>query len=456
MGSTGRRSAVARVVGLIGQRTSRMTLRVDTLITEERLRLYPIVFAVATVLGVTITSLSRITDPTMQGAFLPDYLAHWTGGGLLFSDPSQLYDPETQFALQQRELGSVTALSWFVSPPIVAAFYAPLAFLPYNLSGILWLFLSTALLVGCALSLKFLAPNLMRRRGKVVILAVLASPPVFELLGGGQDSAFILAVWLLGIRLLSNQRNVWAGIVFALGFAKPQLVILVPLVLLATRNLRALASFSAACGMLLGISLGLVGVDGLVRWGEALSSPLYMEQVQQGQAWKMVSLPALVQALLPETWGAWMAPVLTSAPLPTGAGILLVHLRRTRRLAELNRTSVWIATLATTAIFSPHLATYDAVLFLPVALFLLERRSSPGLRVSAVSAFVLMWMGPVFHLLAAPLPWPLAILDAPWSAIPLAAIWLESLRALRNPDNQLDASPQSTQRARVEPTADNK
>ncbi|GAC1376175.1 MAG: hypothetical protein NVSMB43_16170 [Pseudarthrobacter sp.] len=271
-----------------------------------------------------------------------------------------------------------------------------------------------------------------------MILAVLASPPVFELLGGGQDSAFILAVWLVGIRLLSSQRNVWAGIVLALGFAKPQLVVLIPIVFLVTRNLRALTSFLAVCGLLLGISLGIVGLDGLVRWGEALSSPLYMEEVQQGQAWKMVSLPAFAQALLPETWGVWMAPVLTSASLPIGAGILLLQLFKTRKVAELNRASVWVATLATTAIFSPHLATYDAVLFIPVVLFLLERRASPSLRVSAVSAFVLMWMVPVFHIAATPLTWPLGILDAPWSTIPLAAIWLASLRALRDPETGLD------------------
>ncbi len=419
-----------------------MTLRFDSLITDERLRLYPIVFVIGSALGVTLSSIVRLADPTIQGSFMPDYLAHWTGGGLLLSpDPSRLYDTGAQFAYQTAALGTEVPLSWFVSPPIVAAFYAPLASLPYNVSGILWLLLSTSLLIWCALSLKFLAPKLMLRRRRVVVLAVLASPPVFELLGGGQDSAFILAVWLVGIRLLSSQRNVWAGVVLALGFAKPQLVVLVPLIFLATRNVRALASFAATCGLMLGISIGLVGMDGLVRWSEALSSPLYMEEVQQGQAWKMVSLPALAQALLPETWGAWMAPVLTTAALPIGAGILLLHLRRAHKLAEVNRTAMWIATLATTAIFSPHLATYDAVLFFPVVLFLLERWPSAVVRVSTVAAFALVWMAPVLHMAAASLPWPFAAIDAPWSAIPLAALWMASLKALREPDVGPDQQP---------------
>jgi hypothetical protein len=411
-----------------------MAQRVDELITVDRLRIYPIVFLVGSLLGVTISSLVRMADPTIQGPLMPDYLAHWTGGGMLFSvDPSKLYDPETQISFQKNALGAEVPLSWFVSPPIVAALYAPLALLPYNLSGMLWFILSAALLVGCALSLKKLAPMLMGRKRNVVILAILASPPVFELLGGGQDSAFILAVWLAGIRLLNGRHNVWAGVVLALGIAKPQLVVLVPLVLLATRNFRALASFIAACSLLLGVQIGLVGLDGLFRWVCALSSPLYMEEVQQGQAWKMVSLPSFVQGLLPEAIGHWLAPIVTSISLPVGAAILLFRLHKLRK-RSLDTNAIWVATMATTAIFSPHLATYDAVLFIPIIVFLLERRQSRRLRVATVAAFGLLWMVPVLYMAAAPLPWPLGIIDAPWSAIPLAVIWHESLRALQPND----------------------
>ncbi len=412
---------------------SRLLGHADRFITEERLRLYPIVFIVGSVVAVTISSAIRIADPTVQGALMPDYLAHWTGGGLLISaDPSILYDPQTQSAFQRNALGTDVALSWFVSPPIVAAFYAPFALLPYNISGILWLIVSTALLVWCVLSLKSLAPTLMGRKRNVVILAVLASAPVFELLGGGQDSAFTLAVWLVGIRLLGSHHNAWAGVVLALGFAKPQVVVLVPLVLLATRNFRALASFVVACGLLLGISIGLVGVDGLLRWAAALSSPLYVDEVQQGQAWKMLGLPSLVQGLLPPALGGLIAPALMWASLPIGASILLFRLHR-NRTQQAETPAIWSATLATTAVFSPHFLTYDAVLLIPVIVLLLELRPSRYVRVSAVSLFVLIWLTPVFHLAAAQLPWPLSAVDAPWAAIPMAAIWIESLRALHGP-----------------------
>lgn len=430
MSSSRKKSPLSRVLRTFRLLASLLSRRLDGLITEERLRLYPIVFIVGSVIAVTISSIVRIADPTVQGAFLPDYLAHWTGGGLLMSaDPSKLYDPETQFVFQRNALGVEVALSWFVSPPIVAAFYAPFALLTYNISGILWLILSTVLLVWCALSLKFLAPTLMGRKRNVVILAVLASPPVFELLGGGQDSAFILAVWLVGIRLLNSNHNAWAGVVLALGFAKPQLVVLIPLVLLARRNFRALASFIAVCVLLLGISIGVVGVDGLLRWVAALSSPLYTHEVQNGQAWKMLGLPSLVQGLLPPALGSLVSPALTWSALPIGAGVLLFRLHKARMQAVDTR-AIWIATLATSAVFSPHFLTYDGVLLIPVIVYLIEVRPSRFIRVSAVSVFGLVWLTPVFHLAATQLTWPLSAVDAPWAAIPMAAIWFESLRTL--------------------------
>ena len=431
------KSASLGVVGRIFLPLARMAKRMDKIITPERLRIYPRIFLVGSVLGVTISTIVRITDPRVQGVFMPDYLAHWTGGGLLLSgDIRHLYDPFTQHEFQRDAVGADVSLSWFVSMPAVAAFYVPLAALPYTISGVVWLLVSTALLVGCTISLKSLAPRLMFRNQTNVILAVLASPIVFEILGGGQDSAFILAVWLVGIRLLKNRNDGWAGALLGLGCAKPQLVVLVPLVLLATRNYRALLSFASVGAMILAISFGLVGVEGLSQWLSALSSPLYTEQVQHGQSWKMVSLPSFVQAFLPEGWGSWITQILPLLALPVGAAILIQRLHKVRK-QQVDPQGIWIATLATTAVFSPHLVTYDAILFVPVVIHLLEHRPSPVVRVASVAAFFLLWLVPVLYLAAAKLPWPLSVIDAPWSALPFAAIWFASLRALGYPNPHL-------------------
>jgi len=407
--------------------------RLDLLITPQRLRLYPLFLIIASVLALTLSSVARLTAPSVLGAWLPDYLAHWTGGKLLLSaDTAALYDPGVQQGLQNATLGGTSALSWFVSLPVVAVFYAPLAMLPYAWSGLVWFLVSTSLLVWSVLALKDLAPALMARRKMGVVLVIMASPVVFELVGGGQDSAFILAVWLVGIRLVGSRHDIWAGAVFGMGSAKPQLIVLVPLTLLVTRNFRALASFAAVCTLLAGISLGVFGVEGLQHWLSALSSPLYMEQVQNGQAWKMVGLPSLVQAFLPPALQPWGTPLLTWLPLPLAALFLVIWIRRNRR-AQPSPQAVWIATLGTTVVFSPHLAIYDAILFVPVIMFLLERHSTPVLRVSAAAAFALLYLGPVFHVAVSSLSWPLSIIQAPWSALPLTLIWFESLRSVGTP-----------------------
>lgn len=406
----------------------RAVLRVDALITPDRLRVYPVLLIVAGAVGLLAGSLARIADPGMQGAFLPDYLAHWTGGRLLLDGAANLYDPATQAGLQARELGVEVPLAWFVSLPVVAALYAPLALIPYNLSGAFWFVMNSALMMSCFVSLRFLAPRLMQHRRKTVLLCALAAPPTFEALGSGQDSAFVLAVWLVAIRLFGGGYAGWAGAVLGLGFTKPQLVLVVPLVLLVIRSYKALAAFAVSVCAVAAASVSLVGVDGIRQWSTALASPLYMSEVQEGQAWKMTGLPSLVQALLPADWGQAIAPVLTLASLPIGAAALLVVLIRRGRSAD--ATAVLTATLATSLVFSPHLLTYDAVLFIPVAVFLLDRRPSAGLRVAVVCAFVLMWLVAPLHLAASTAPW-LSALDAPWSALALAAIWVASLRAVQ-------------------------
>lgn len=400
----------------------------DKLITAERLRNYSMIFIVLGALMATVSSAQRVIDPSGHGAFLPDYLAHWTGGGLLLSGEREgLYDPAIQQGHQVAALGPASYLSWFVSPPLVAALYAPLSVLNYNVSAACWVVLSALMLIWCVHSLGFLAPKLMQRRRNFVFLVIFASAPVLELVGGGQDSAFVLAIWLVGLRLMATRRQGLAGAVFGLGLLKPQEVVLVPFVLFFTRRYKALAAFVAVVAGLSGLSVLLVGIDGVQHWLAAIGSSVYTEQVQQGQAWKMVSLPAFITAILPPEWGSWLASYVGWASIAIGLAFLLQKIRAAGT-ATVDTQAVWVSTLATTVVFSPHLMIYDAILLVPVALFLLERRPTAFTRVMLVAAFVLMWLAAGLHTLSLSLPWPLAAVSAPWASLPLAALWVETLK----------------------------
>ena len=96
----------------------------------------------------------------------------------------------------------------------------------------------------------------------MIVLVCFAAQPVLELLGSGQDSAFSLLVWVAGTRLILARRDVLAGFVFALGLCKPQLFVLVPVVLLLQRRYRSLAAWSSAAAV-----LALVSALRVVRGG---------------------------------------------------------------------------------------------------------------------------------------------------------------------------------------------
>lgn len=404
----------------------RLILAVDRLLTSRRVTIYSATFVGLGALLLVAATIERIMDPHTGGAFLPDYLAHWTGGRMLLShDIGHLYNPISQSEYQSAALGGPVRLSWFVSPPFVAALYAPLARLSYNISAACWLVLSTALLICCLGYLKSLAPTLMRRHRRTVILAIIACPATFELLGGGQDSAVMLAVWLAGIALLKRNRPALAGGAFGLGVFKPQHVVLIPLVLLATRRFKAFLGFAAVSGLALLLTIGLLGVGTLRSWISTLASPLYLQQVQEDQAWKMVSLPSFVIGLAPHGWVHWLLPQLNWS-IALGAVLFLTWMV-TRKASASDPHALWMCVLTTTIVFSPHVALYDAILLVPVAVFLLERRPSARLRVTLFACFWLLWIAPGLHELAGGFGWPLSIIGSPWAALPIVLLWTESM-----------------------------
>jgi hypothetical protein len=203
--------------------------------------------------------------------------------------------------------------------------------------------------------------------------------------------------------------------VLALGIFKPQLFVLVPVVLVLRQQYRALAGFGLGLLGLVVLSLPLVGVDGWPAWLRALGSPLYQQQVQVGQTWKMQSLPALATALGAPAWSGYVG-------LGLGALVLAWWLRRRESDA-----SVWAATVLTTLVCSPHVMQYDLVLLLPVVAYALGRLERASVRLLAVLLTVLVGTIAVRASLAALGGWWRPV-GAPWSALALFGIWLVVMR----------------------------
>jgi Glycosyltransferase family 87 len=393
-------------------------------LSRERVRNYSTIFALGSLLALGSSTVLRLVNPARFGVALPDYLAHWTAGRMVLDGlAAVLYSPQAQWEVQSQLAGTRGHLAWFVSPPFVAGLYAPLALLPYAASAVVWTAISLGVLSACVSRMGEFCATLWATERRLIILVIAASYPVFELLGGGQDSALSLAVWMAGMHLIARNRDATAGAVFALGLIKPQLVVLVPVVFLAQRRWRALAAFAVTGALIILGGVALVGWDGMTAWLDAIGSPLYAHEVTVGQSWKMASFPALATAL--------------ASPLGTGtasvvgyvlAGVMGVVFVLWAGRRGPSQSALLPAALATTVAASPHLVLYDAVLFIPVVLVLLENRwTTRRVRVSVAFAFVLAWLAPALHAVVATVGESIGVLDAPWVAIPIAVLWWRML-----------------------------
>jgi hypothetical protein len=389
------------------------------LLTRQRVRNYSLILCIGGVLALGTSTWVKILDPSVHGVLLPDFLAHWTGGRLLLhGSVSDLYDAADQQTLQ-REVGLPAGdLAWFVSPPVVAALFLPFALLPYVGACAVWTVLSLTLLWAALRRAAIFAPALLARERRLVVLAVLGSYPVFELLGGGQDSSLSLLVWVVGIACVLKGREVAAGLVFSVGLIKPQLVVVVPLLFLVQRRFKGFMAFCLGAGVLAMSCLAVAGRDGLMAWLAVLNSPLYTEQVTVGQSWKMVGLPSLVASL-----SSPAGPEIASAlALSAAVGLVVLFVLGVRQRSR-DSLTCWVAALATTVAASPHLVVYDAVLLIPVALFALEHIDGGSVAPLLVLTSCCAWLMPLSHVGLAGHGVISILSGAPWVAVPVTLLW---------------------------------
>ena len=161
--------------------------------------------------------------------------------------------------LQLRPHGDFNDGARFISPPPFAWLVVPLTLLGAAGAVYAWLTISVASLVG---AWWIAAPGEWPKRA-LWLLAALAWYPVLYSLSLAQPALVIVLITAAAWRLTERSRPYLAGVVLGLSVIKPQLTLLLPLVLLVSGRWKVAVAWAATASVLALASLAVIGGQGL-------------------------------------------------------------------------------------------------------------------------------------------------------------------------------------------------
>ena len=250
-------------------------------------------------------------------------------------------------------------LGW-LNPPIFFLVVAPLALLPFQTAGFVWLGASGA---------AYLAAARHAFGSSAALLFALAAPAAFACVAKGQ-SGFLSAA-LLGFGLtLPDRRPILAGLWIGLLAYKPQLGLVLPVLLAAGGHWRCIAVAGATVAVLILLSGSLFGWDSWLAFFGSLGGTTDQFLLQGAGRAAMQSIYSLAMSagLRPGVAAALHAVV------ALGALAVAVTIWRMRPAPEAARAA---AGIAAAFLATPYVFNHDAPMLVIAALLLAGRNSCP-------------------------------------------------------------------------------
>jgi arabinofuranan 3-O-arabinosyltransferase len=296
-----------------------------------------------------------------RGVLGVDFAPMWAGAKAAIAHPEKIYDFRYITELQGWPMGP-DRIRPFIYPPSALVLFAPLALIPYGIAQAIW---------GVATGSFFLWGA--RRVGAPWWLA---SFPVIWLVAICGQSTFLIG-GLVMTALTLPRRSVLAGVLLGVAAAvKPQMLLFLPLALLAEGRWRTIVSAGVTGFALCVFSAAVWGPGTWIEW---------LSAVHRFQTEVVFDNPALVaDAITPYAWlqargvpGAW-AYLLA----PVAAGIVWTTFRRSQDVADR-----LIAVFAAAIMVSPYAMHYEAALLAPAVAAYVARLDARGWYAYAVAAF---------------------------------------------------------------------
>jgi len=225
---------------------------------QQRQSLHPLILVVAVVtVAMAATIALSLSGPPLE--MLPfqvknkDFANYWMAGHLMLDGHGSIIfgKPENYFAAMKAVFGAdYPAHNWSYPP------HAVLFLLPLGLFGYLP---AMALFLGITLALYLLAVGSLRSN-LTPIAAILLTPFIVGNLVATQNG-FLTAALMVGGLALRDRKPTMAGILFGLLTFKPQLGLLLPLLLIYERRWAVIATAAATTIVLVAISILAFGTQ---------------------------------------------------------------------------------------------------------------------------------------------------------------------------------------------------
>ncbi|HET7466117.1 MAG TPA: glycosyltransferase 87 family protein [Candidatus Dormibacteraeota bacterium] len=318
----------------------------------------------------------------------PDFFSFYAAAEIFVKQgPANVYDILTQkqyeLAITHQPASTFIVLPYF-HPPFYTLLISPLAFLDYRAAYYAMTAFNVVLLIALAV---ILVRGSLRVHGRAIIVAaslIAGFLPVFVTILQGQSDLVVLVPLAGAYTAWSRGRAGWAGVLSALAFSKPQLLLLIPILFITRRSWRAIAGFAGTV-----LALGLVSIAGF-GWGPVL------DYVNSVGAWAIGGqLPTHGQAVYTDTAVYSLRHVLEILP---GGGKVVAFVILVALLALVAISLSWrpdkprldfALAVAASLVLSPHQNVHDLALLVIPGFALADMAYAGSLRWPGMAALVL-------------------------------------------------------------------
>jgi len=337
--------------------------RADTPPTRDRLA-PPLLLGVLIVFALLSAATLQLLKLQAAGV---DFAGLWAGGKAAITDPGRIYDFRYVSQLQGWPLGP-DRLRPYVYPPSALLLFTPFALAPWSVSYALW----TALTGGF-----FWWAGVRAGAPKWFVLVPWVAFAAFC----GQ-ATFLLGGLVMSALALDEERPIVAGVLFGLAAAvKPQLLMLLPLALMAQGRWRTILATGATGLALCALSAALWGLAPWFEWLGAL--PRFEHLVSHARLLVANSITPYAALVYWRESGAWALLL-----APAAAAWVWFTFRRSADMAERI-----IALFGGAFLISPYAMNYELALFAPATAIYLARtrdRAWPGYVAAAIGQAVVL------------------------------------------------------------------